>query len=754
MKANRRDKNARRVLGRVTAEEFVGRKAELAKLVAHAKGSSEKRALLLLLAPSAGVSELLRQAYDELFNSRENIVPVYFAFSRNDSTAVSKAIEFLNTFLRQFIAYRRNEPAICNASLPLDDLAQLAPASDFEWITRLVEAYNRLRFANDDRELIRFCLSAPQRVPVLSGRPFVMIEGMQLAETAGPNENLTSEILRLFTHSTLLFAFAGLRRHLLNAFHEAEINSESVEILRLEKLADEDARRLVIHSALRQQVSINNETADLLVQQFDSSPFFITSLLQAARDKNVSLESYRHCEKLYVDELMGGRIQHYFASLLEGIASQPKTRQALIRLLCEELVSDVPKATLESFRRRLDVSVEEIERILRGLHIQEFVNWDDSSVEVAKGPSVWRDYLKVRYRLDVLAEPRALVVADTISDALKRAPLTMDRHYRRAATLGLRDLLDKFDCQRVPASLFHFGKFSRSYKGVSDAEMISGLEAETESIKLPRVVHVASCTAFAPEMRQVCDEDRCMVARAFEGATFSDANEVVWLAAEIDSKLEVDPELTEVWCARLERLGRQLGFQRIRIWLIANQGFSEEAMQILEARGAYSSSRRQVEILTARINETSSMTRQQASVNEYVMILPMDEDNELVAANAVEQIARRLNFRPEAINQIKTAIVEACINAAEHSFSPDRKIYQRFRVESDRLVITISSRGVVPVKMMAQDGAKDAPFGKGSDSAEKRRGWGFDLIRTLMDEVEFECVDDGTSLRMTKYLRK
>jgi anti-sigma regulatory factor (Ser/Thr protein kinase) len=56
--------------------------------------------------------------------------------------------------------------------------------------------------------------------------------------------------------------------------------------------------------------------------------------------------------------------------------------------------------------------------------------------------------------------------------------------------------------------------------------------------------------------------------------------------------------------------------------------------------------------------------------------------------------------------------------------------------------------------MMAQDGAKDAPFGKGSDSAEKRRGWGFDLIRTLMDEVEFECVDDGTSLRMTKYLRK
>ena len=40
-----------------------------------------------------------------------------------------------------------------------------------------------------------------------------------------------------------------------------------------------------------------------------------------------------------------------------------------------------------------------------------------------------------------------------------------------------------------------------------------------------------------------------------------------------------------------------------------------------------------------------------------------------------------------------------------------------------------------------------------NEAAEARRGWGLKLIRTLMDEVEFERVDDGTSLRMTKYLR-
>ncbi len=134
------------------------------------------------------------------------------------------------------------------------------------------------------------------------------------------------------------------------------------------------------------------------------------------------------------------------------------------------------------------------------------------------------------------------------------------------------------------------------------------------------------------------------------------------------------------------------------------------------------------------------------------MVIPMGADTELIAAHTVEQIARRVNFRPEAINQIKTALVEACINAAEHSLSPDRKIYQRFRIENDKLVVTVASRGVVPANLASQNGEQlgDQAEGEG----KSRRGWGLKLIRTLMDEVEFQRVDDGTQLRMTKYLRK
>jgi serine/threonine-protein kinase RsbW len=340
-----------------------------------------------------------------------------------------------------------------------------------------------------------------------------------------------------------------------------------------------------------------------------------------------------------------------------------------------------------------------------------------------------------------------------MGDALKRAPGTMARYYKRGTTPGLRELLAAFDCQRVPQILFQYDKFSESYKGVAIEETLSGLEAETNLIRLPQVVHTATCSAFSEAMRQICEEDRCAVAHAFEGAHYTDANAIVWLVADVESKLEVDAQVADVWCGRLEALARKTGFGRFRIWLIANEGFTSEACEVLNKRNAYGSSRRQLELLSGRLNEDRGLLQQGSSADEFVMILPMGADNELVAANAVEQIARRIAFRPEAINQIKTAIVEACINAAEHSFSPDRKIYQRFRVENDRLVVTISSRGVVPANVGDQNGEQGAPLDGVDEAAKERRGWGLKLIKTLMDEVEFERVDDGTSLRMTKYLR-
>ncbi|HKG97025.1 MAG TPA: ATP-binding protein [Pyrinomonadaceae bacterium] len=749
MNSRSTSENFRRILGRVTQQDFVGRAGELDRIMAHSQPANAGRGLLLLMEPSAGVSELLRQAYDQIFNRRSDVIPIYFAITRNESTAVSAAIEFLNTFLQQYIAYRRDEPVVSHAPLTLHDLLELAPPADFEWIEQLVESYTRLRFSNDDKALVRFCLGAPRRIPPGRGRPLVMVDGAQLAEYLNGAVVLGTEILRVFGRGGFSFVLAGLRRQILEAAHDAKCDFELLDLLRLERLDATEAALLVDHVARRQQVATSEAARDLLVQQFAGSPFFISIFLQAAREKRTSLLSYLHCERLYVDELFGGHIHRHFADLLEEISPRLDTRHLLIRLLWEAAAGEEKTSSFEVWRKRLHMNASELEDVLHRLHVQEFVNWDETTVEAGTGPQAWKDYLKIRYRLDVLNEPRALVVADALAGSLKRAPHTMARHYKQIANAGLRDLISRFNCQPVSAVLFNNQTFTDKYKGSENETIISRLAAETEHFKLPQTIHLASCSAFNSDMRQICEDDHCLIAHTFEEGTYTDAQEVIWLAADIESKLEVDVDVARAWCERFENLANSLGFTRFQIWLISNEGFSEEANRLLMRQKALGSSRQQLELLASRLGETvASSVLPTGDPNEFLMVVPMGEDNELIAASTAEQIARRLTFRPEAINQIKTAIVEACINASEHSFSPDRKIYQRFRVESDRLVITISSRGIVPANLNGAHSGSEA-----KEAAEERRGWGLKLIRTLMDEVEFERVDDGTSLRMTKYLR-
>jgi serine/threonine-protein kinase RsbW len=750
----------RQILGRVKRDEFVGRTRELQRLVSHATRAAHAenagyqdtdRGLLVLLAPLAGVSELLRQVYDELFSKRD-VVPIFFALPETETTAVSAAIEFLTTFLIQYIGFRREEPTLCRLSLTLNELVKLAPSADLPWIEELLEAYNRQRFCKDDRELVRFCFNAPNRVPVGHGLPFIMFDAVRLTNYADSPVPLATEIVRALRCSNLPFALAGLRREILDAVTRAGGKVESIEVMRLDRLGDDDARNLVTSVARRQQVAINDETRDLLVQQLEGSPFFMSAMLQAAHGKNLSLDSYLACERVYVDELMGGRLNRYFTRVLEHAAPGPEIRATVVRLLSEA----VPTSSLEAWRKRLNVDRIDLEHLLRALHIQELINWDGETIDAGGVSNVWRDYLISRFRLDALREPRALVVADVMADALKRAPQTIARHYRRATSFHLRELLSSFDCQRVPKRLFDYAEFSLLYKGATPEQIVEGLDADTDLFRVPQVFHTASWTSFSPELRRFSDEDS-VVARAFECGTYTDANEVFWLVARINSKLEADRDLTAAWLERLESLARHLGFARTQSWIIAKEGFSAEAIALLRDHNAYGSSQQQLELLSARLSETAGTQPRHDEANEFTLILPMGGDNELLAATTVEQIARRLNFSPEAINQIKTAVVEACINAVEHSLSPDRKIYQRFRFENDKLIITISSRGILPQNIQGhieEQSSEQVRHEENGDETEQRRGWGLKLIKALMDEVEFERVDEGTRLRMTKYLRR
>jgi serine/threonine-protein kinase RsbW len=744
-----------RILGRVAANEFVGRAAELGRIVRCASSETEARGLLLLLEPLSGVSELLRQGYDALYNLRGEVLPFYFALSRKDLTVRETARRFLYDFLRQLIAFRRDEPRLCEAHLNNQDLLELAAPADYEWIERVLQSFEREEASGNVPALIRICLSAPQRVATQGARPFLLFNEVE-SKTSGNEVDFGAQLVQMLLTSPVKFVAAGLRRQLFDAVHSVNESLEKIDILRLEPLGNQEARLLTEQVASRQGVSLNDETRDLIVQQFSGSPFFITTLLQAARERNVSLTSFVNCQQLYVKELVGGRFHRYYTLLLDETGIPQAARRALLQLLYESAANDRGRSPVEAWRKKLSLDESAFNRVLRALHVYELANIDTNNIEVAQSPSTWNDYLKKSYRIEYAHEPRALVVASMTLESLRRAPQTMARHYRQAATLDLCSLLKSFNCQQVPASLLHPDRFDQAYKGKSAQEVSELLDAETDLIRLPQIVHLASAASFHRSRPLAGDDERCVVAHGFDGGNYVETSQVVWLALEIESKREAGRGVTELSYDRLSGFARTLGLPRMRFWLISNEGFSAEACELLNERGAYGSCGTQLKLLNARLNVVNEdFVIDEKKSNEFELVIPMGEDTELIAANTIEQIARRINFSPEAINQIKTALIEACINATEHSLSPDQKIYQRFRVESDKLMITIASRGIVPLSLDESQALLSESSDSASldDNSKARRGWGLKLIRTLMDEVEFERVDDGTRLRMTKFLR-
>jgi anti-sigma regulatory factor (Ser/Thr protein kinase) len=132
----------------------------------------------------------------------------------------------------------------------------------------------------------------------------------------------------------------------------------------------------------------------------------------------------------------------------------------------------------------------------------------------------------------------------------------------------------------------------------------------------------------------------------------------------------------------------------------------------------------------------------------FEMVIPMSSNAELVVAKAVEQIGKNIDLDEEFLNYLQLALIEVCINAIEHSGSYDKKVFLKFIMRSGRLEIIVENTG----RPFSLDARKDL-------SAEEKlrlgikRGWGFKLVYSIMDDVKIERVNDRTRVILTKYIK-
>jgi serine/threonine-protein kinase RsbW len=115
--------------------------------------------------------------------------------------------------------------------------------------------------------------------------------------------------------------------------------------------------------------------------------------------------------------------------------------------------------------------------------------------------------------------------------------------------------------------------------------------------------------------------------------------------------------------------------------------------------------------------------------------IPSELGYEKVAMEAAGATAKRMGFSPDRIQDLKTAVAEACLNAIEHGNKLDvsTKVGIILTIQPASLEVNVTDEGKQPFPN------RPIQAGRPADN----RGWGMFLIQNLMDEVKVSTEPDG-----------
>ena len=145
---------------------------------------------------------------------------------------------------------------------------------------------------------------------------------------------------------------------------------------------------------------------------------------------------------------------------------------------------------------------------------------------------------------------------------------------------------------------------------------------------------------------------------------------------------------------------------------------------------------------------TTDKMREQVKKLLVELKLPILPNMELIATQTAEVIANHMDLSEEQSGEISMALIEACINAFEHS-KTENNVFIHFLIEEDSLIVKVIDQGIGFDKTKVEIPKIENKIGKN----ERKRGWGLQLIQALMDSVEFESNGEGTIVKMKKNIK-
>ena len=131
--------------------------------------------------------------------------------------------------------------------------------------------------------------------------------------------------------------------------------------------------------------------------------------------------------------------------------------------------------------------------------------------------------------------------------------------------------------------------------------------------------------------------------------------------------------------------------------------------------------------------------------------LPSRLGYERIAMDCSASFAKMAGFAPQRIEDLKTAVAEACLNAIEHGNKshPDTRVLVTMDFKDDRFSVLVKDGGNGIGRL-----PKDRTVMRRIENLEPPKGLGIYLIKQLVDEVEFnKMTKDGHTVKMVIKLK-
>ena len=145
----------------------------------------------------------------------------------------------------------------------------------------------------------------------------------------------------------------------------------------------------------------------------------------------------------------------------------------------------------------------------------------------------------------------------------------------------------------------------------------------------------------------------------------------------------------------------------------------------------------------------TSATPAKPNPEQVEIFLPSTLGYEKVARSAAEAVAEEMGFSADRIEDLKTAVAEACMNAIEHGNRADQttSVTVLLTAANKQLEIKVADEGLTPMPDVLPTPGRPGEPDAGSG------GWGMFFISHLVDEMEITRLPEGgNQVRMVIYL--